>query len=656
MLTVLTVFLVALFLPGAVLALLAGLRLGTAVAVAPLLSYGVVTACTTVASVVRFDWSPLVFVLAVVLAGLLVVAARWAGGTSPREAVRGAVDAVRTARRGFPELVAVGGVLAGAVTAAGVVFAGFGSFGRAHQDWDYIFHANATRFIEETGNVDPGVVTSIVDWDAASAFYPNTYHSLAAVVRETTGASVFEVLNGHTMLIAALAALGLVGLLRRLQAPTLVVGLTPVLLAGFASFPYDALWRGPLLPYATGIALVPAFFLLLMEVLDRRSVALIGLTGLGAAALLGVQTATALSAGLIACAFVVQRWLAPGATRLRDVGVLLGVGLAAAILGAPAVVGAVRNAAGVEDVNWPAVQSPGQAVGDMLFLNHGAMGPQFWLAALVVVGLVSLRSARYMWWWLAGGGVFFALFVASASRDTPLVEALTRPWWNDRWRFAALVILAFAPLAAHGFNVLAEAVTQLWRTRLPRVGPATLRLPLVAAAGLVALLLLSGGLYVNHNEARMAPAYQREGTLSAAEQEAIHWLGEHSDGGYVMNDPNDGSPYMLAIEGLWPAFGHVIPPGSQMSPRQQVLLEHFNCLDSDPAVRKVIEQKDIRYVFVSRGYIRGDWTRIEGLRAISTSPSLEKVYDEGDVQIYAVDLVDQQQDPIPACTISDNAG
>ena len=131
----------------------------------------------------------------------------------------------------------------------------------------------------------------------------------------------------------------------------------------------------------------------------------------------------------------------------------------------------------------------------------------------------------------------------------------------------------------------------------------------------------------------------------------MQWLSERSDGGTVMNDANDGSPYMLALEGLQPVFGHAIAPGSRMGPRQQILLDHFNCLDSSQEVRDVIAEKEIRYVFLGQGFVRKDYRRIVGLHGLAESPSLSAVYSEGGVRIYALDLTEALQDPIPACTL-----
>src|SRR6185312_6052568 len=146
------------------------------------------------------------------------------------------------------------------------------------------------------GDIAPAALREINNWESSTFYYPNTFHALAALVRDLTGASVFEVLNTQMLIVCLVAGLGLAALLHRLGAPLAVVSVTPVLLAGFASFPYDILWRGPLLPYAAGVAVIPACLLLLDVLLARPTPVLVLLFGLGAAGLLGLHPSDALSA------------------------------------------------------------------------------------------------------------------------------------------------------------------------------------------------------------------------------------------------------------------------------------------------------------------------------------------------------------------------
>jgi len=618
---------------------------------APVLTFGLVATAATVASQISFPWNPGTFLAGTALACAAVVAVRAA--RRRRDPGRGAL----WARHGRPTRadVCIGaGIVVGWLVSGTVLLRAFGGgLGNLNQDWDYVFHANAVRLISDVDDVAPSALGAINDWEAESSFYPNAFHALGALVRDLTGASVFSVLNAQTLMIAGVAGLGLAILLRAVGAPTVVSAVTPVLLAGFTSFPYDMLWRGPVLPYATGIALIPSFFVVLREALvDRRPSS--GLAaGAAAAALLAVQTATALSAALVVIPFLVQRWLPRGRTVVRDMVPLVLVGAVAVVLGLSFVTGAVSVSSSGSRVDWPAVESVGQAVGDLFALNHGASAPQYWLAGLLAVGLLTLGQARYMWWWLAGGGIAVVLFVMASASDSPLVEDLTSPWWNDRWRFAALAVLAFAPLAASGLFVLGRAADAALTAALPRLGRAGARAGVLAAVALVAIVLLSNGLYTRANELRVAPAYQSEKQLEQHEIDAMRWLADQpdADGGRVMNDPNDGSPYMRALFGLQPVFGHIVWPGLAAGETQRLLLDHFNCLDRSPELREAVEDLDIRYVFVARGYVREELSRYVGLVGLDQVRSLERVYQRPGVKIYRVELTPEITDESPDCRV-----
>lgn len=646
-----------LFLPGLVLGLLAGLRAGPALVVAPLLTYGVTTLTATVASYVSLTWNPVTLVVAtlVVAAVVLGVRALTGRGRPWRERLRVRLPG----RPGWRDAVIGAGVLLGGGISAGVLLKGFGNFGAPNQDYDFSFHANAVRLISDTGKVAPRALRAILNWEQSSYYYPNTFHAVAALVRDLTGATVFEVLNGQAMIVCLVAGLGLAGLLRRLGAPLAVVATTPVLLAGFASFPYDVLWRGPLLPFAAGVAVVPALILLLDVLLVRRRIVLALLFGLAAAGLLGVHPSAALAGALFALVFVLFHWWRSPRSLVRDLPPLIGSGVVAVLAALPAVVGATAVGADGAKVDWPAIETAGQATGDLLLLDHAAPGPQYWLAGLVVVGLLAVHRARYLWAWLAGAGVMVVGFVMAASSDAPIVETLTRPWWNDRWRFAALAVLGLAPLAAHGLLTLAQfgqrVLRRLAGARAGRLRPAAVTGAL-AALLLVVVVVASGGLYAHSNALRMAGNYQRQTTLNTNEIASMRWLKAHSSGGTIMNDANDGSDYLSAVAGLHPLFGHVVEPGliPTMGRTQQLLLEHFNCLDSDAAVRAAVARLHIRYVFLGSGFVRSYMHRVPGLQGLAASPSLRLIHTAPGVRIYAVHLAPSPTAPIPACTLDGN--
>lgn len=81
-------------------------------------------------------------------------------------------------------------------------------------------------------------------------FYPNALHALTAVVGAISGASIPALLGAQSVLMAGVAGLGLAALVWRYTRRVAFAAVVPILLAMFAAFPTDVLWRGPLLPYA----------------------------------------------------------------------------------------------------------------------------------------------------------------------------------------------------------------------------------------------------------------------------------------------------------------------------------------------------------------------------------------------------------------------
>jgi hypothetical protein len=316
------------------------------------------------------------------------------------------------------------------------------------------------------------------------------------------------------------------------------------------------------------------------------------------------------------------------------------------------VLGALRANAGTTDVDWVAVMTPEEAVRTLLALDTSAPGPQPWLALCVGAGLLALRSARYLWWSVAGTGLALLLYVLTAASDAEFVETLTGPWWNDRWRFAALAVLGLAPLAAHGLwraaLLLGAVLRRLSGARARRLWP--LGRTAVFAGTLAAVLLLSNGLYWTDNATRIASAYQHDRYLDDGERTAMTWLAERIPPGQtVMNDSADGSAYLLAVAGVRPVFGHLVSSFGVLGPTQTVLRERFNCLDSDVAVREAIDRLDIGYVFLGSGFINSRSERAPGLRQLFQSPSLRPVYHRGGVRIYEVALQPLADRPLPGC-------
>lgn len=639
------VFVLVLFVPGSIVGLTAGLSRWTAVSAAPLVTYGLTAVTEQVCVAVGFSFGPIpllvvmVFSTAAVL-GLVLVTRSRSREHGGRVQISGGSGPPPTRSRQH-DVIIVGGIALGALLGAFTALTAMGALDTVNQDWDASFHANATRFILDTGNADPRALSAL--YPQEQLYYPNTWHALGAVAGQVSGASIPALLGTQTILIAGIAGLGLAALIRASAGRVAVAAVVPLLLASFSGFPIDVLWRGPLLPFAAGVALVPAFLLLFSDALAARRPTFVLVAAIAAAGLLGLHPATALTAAVFALALLISRWLRRPSPIRNDLVVAGSAALLTVLFGLTFLSGALRarGMAAQAQIDWPAVESPGQAIGELLFLNHAAQYPQYWLILLLVAGALGFSRLPNLRWFLAGTAVFGVLFVAAAAYDGPLTESITLPWWNDRWRFVAIVTLGLAVLTAHGLVTLADAAARMAR-KVPqvRVRPARLVFGAALLVFLAVVGLGSGGFYAPYNADRMSAAFRPSEYLSSAERTAMAYLAEIAQPGErVMNDPRDGSVWMYALTGVEPIFGHVVDPGAAttgLSADAQALLGSFNCLDTDETVQRLIDQYNIAYVFIGQGFLRPWFERAPGLRGLDAVDSLERVYAEDGVRIYEV--------------------
>ncbi|MGI5126746.1 DUF6541 family protein [Pseudonocardia sp. CA-107938] len=634
---VLLVYAALTLVPGLALAAAAGLRGWLLAALAPLLTYGLVGAAAPVLPMLGIRWSPTSFgvltALAAAVALLLRVVAR-----------RRRPAGERAELPAWTPLHHVGvaiGVLVASVVGIAVAWGATRGFTAVPQIWDAMFHANATRFIAETGRSDPSALATVSSRPEAGFYYPNAYHALAATVVLLTGADVPTVLDASTALAPGLLALGMAGMVRRLGGRPALAAAAAMLSAAFTAFPYDLLPWGTLLPFIVAVALLPAFLAAAATALDGTGapVAVPVLLGIGGIGLLALHPSGAVTAVLLAAALVLDRWVRrrPRMTDLRAAGVTV---LSAAVLGAPLLAASVAAAAGPA-YDWPANARPAQVLGELLFLSHAQEFPQWWLVALMLAGLVGVRRLRPVLWFLGVAAVFAALFVLTASYEGTIVAVLTRPWWNDRWRFAAIWTLGAIVLAAGGVVTLRDGLMAVLQRFTPREERARLAVSAVALTlVLAAVTFLTSGFYHVRNASRMAEGFTDGPSLSRDEEQAVKVLaGLAPPGSLVMNDPYDGSSMMWAVAGVHPVFATPVIKLLElpvMDPDRRLLFTSFNQLDTNPDVRRAVEKLDVQYVFVGTGLIPPADGPPDGMLNLDRVRSLERVYTSAEATIYRV--------------------
>jgi hypothetical protein len=631
-----------LVLPGLVVGLVGGLRGWLLAAASPLVSYGIVGLTGPLLPAIGLSWSVYgllgsTVVLALVVYALRLLLRRVAPGLTDRP---GEDPGPAWSRWHH---VAVG------TTALGVTGFGVWSMDRASrgmvaipQWWDAIFHQNAIRFIADTGDSAPSALRAIDRPGATQYFYPNTYHVMQATVMQADRWAVPQVINMANGLVIGVFAVGMMVLaMQFLRRPAFVVAIGLMSVA-FTSFPYDTLVWGPIFPFTAGVAMIPGALALLARLLTRPTPGLLPVTALAMVGLLAAHPSVAIAAAVGGVALFAQRWITlrriPGA----DLG-LLGLLAVFAVLAGVFQLGGVLVATGQDAFTWPIQGPPASTLGGFLLVSHVTQVPAWWLVGLWLVGLVAVRRLLPMAWWIVTGLVFTALFVMDASYKNGLIAALTRPWWNDSWRLEALATTLLITLAASGlvvvYDVALALLGRLSRQRLA-VGQALVRTGVFVLV-LAVVGVLTHWLYFGRNSARLSDTFPNGPSVSDVEKAAMDKLKQLAPAdSLVMNDPQDGSPLMWALDDVRPVYGHALIVGSDnaaaLGAQRALLLTSFNKIDTDPAVRSAVHDLNIDYVYVGDGFITPESKRLPGLTNLDHLRSLKLVFQNSQARIYQV--------------------
>ncbi|MCS7482223.1 DUF6541 family protein [Umezawaea endophytica] len=616
---------VLLWTPGSLLAAVLGLRGWLLAGTAPVVTMGLVGLGAPLAPAIGLGWSTWFFLgwtllVCLVAAGAVLLLRR-----------RGLVLVPPTtgwSRAGT--LTTVAAVVIAAGVAALTIRTGTSGLGSLPQGWDAPYHGNGIRFIAETGNSGNRAFGWIDVPDSPNgAFYPNAYHAFEALAYRLTGDTIPTVMNSGMLVTAALGVpLGTIAIVKALHGSAGLAAASALVSTSFASYPFD-LWQwGQLYPYAAGLSLVLPFLALLVRWLDSGFDRIGVLVALSTVALVATHSAMAFVGAILGLCYLVQRVVqAPSRFVRRDLPRLAVLAVGAVALSGVYLLGALTMAGRTAAYNWPAVTTSSKAFGDAVLLGHDAHWPQWLLAAITVVGGYLLVKVPAWRWLLVGYLIFLGLFVVAAALDTPWSTAITAPWWNDRWRLVAVLVLP-ATIAA-GW-ALQAAARRIVRGRAESLGA----LAVVGAVLAAGYLGLTGG-YAERNGQRMQWDFAGS-VVSDQERVGLQELGAIvRPGERVMNDGVDGTVWTYALSGVEPIIGHYPNPAT-LSPRRKLLLERFNQLDTDGAVGQVVRDLNIRYAVVTTGFMDG-FRRSPGLAGLSGSPALRVRYSNPDFTLYEVD-------------------
>ena len=619
------------FVPGGAITAAIGLRGLAAVALAAPAGMTVIGIAAFSAPLVGLTWRvlPVLLVAVVIVAVALAVRLVWwrsGVGHVPRAGV-GAV------------LALIGAIV---LVSAQVVVV-IGQPENISQTFDNVFHLNAVRYIEDTGNASPLWISTMTSGGAdVRTFYPSGWHALGALVAQLSGASIPVTSNALTILFSAVVwPLGIVMLAR-----TLVGGRTAVLVAAaaasaaFGAFPLLMIEYGVLFPFMAAVAMVPAALAALVSgylgsSVDGRARVAWTLVILGTLPGIlvthpGAFVALLLGGSIVLGVFVVRAFRArPG--RLRNAGIWIAIVVYLGIAGVLWYVLRPDAAARI----WPLTETAGQAIGEVLTISVWTGPVNVGMMILVSVGvwrMLRRRDTLSITLLL----IFFAfalLYVVVSGLQYPLLrDVLVGAWYNNAPRLAALVPIAWVPLAAAGTVEVWDRVKG-W----PRLSPRT---AVSVAAVLVFVLLVAlpqaGPMRNAVAKARALFAVTDSSPLLTSDELAlIHRLDAVvPEDAVIAGSPWTGTALAYALADRKVLMYHTL---TAVSEDGALINRDLDEAEPGDAVCDAVHRENVQYVLdFGTQEVNGGEHVYPGFDHLGTSHSVELIDREGAAKLYRV--------------------
>jgi len=629
-----------LVIPGALVARVGRLTWPTAVAVGPALTYGVVALAIVPFGALGVPWNgwTALFALAIVTAVafcLRIALAR----------VRDVDAEARAATRG-PALVVAAGVLLGALLIGLAALNGMPNWQSIPSNWDAVWHANTIRFIVDTGEASPTHMGELRNVETHEAlYYPSTFHALAAVFSQLTGAApttayTLSSVSAAIWLFPVSAATLTWQLLRSRidEWRTAGAAATAAALSGsFTAIPYIEFDTASMPNMAAYGVAIPTMVLIVSAVRhrDRIPVAVLALFGVFSVHITG---------GVVVVLFVAAWWLFealwhPVRGRVADFVNLLVIAVPTVALLLPQFLGVLQQAEIIVGHAFITHEGKKRGLIDAVVQHTRHLNdfPIQWV--LIILGAIGaiVLVVRRVWWPLA---VWLLLVVSIVHSSAPFggpIGALTGKFsdlfYSDPRRLSAVVtMLLMAAVGIAVFTLASAAVAggrRLVGKGSPRVWYAATATVLVVASVGIELAYLPRAKFLFGEkydrvivDSKDLQAWAYLATLPGARDSLI-------------GDANtDGTAWMYAAAGLHPLWTHYDYPVQQGPGYHRFIFwAYADDADTDPRVAEAVKALNIRYVVTSTPVVRG-FVMPDGLVSLDRSRSWEKIYDNGEARIY----------------------
>lgn len=515
--------------------------------------------------------------------------------------------------------------------------------------WDELWHANVIRFISDTGiagALDLGRLINVENH--ANFYYPDAWHALGALEIPLTGSGVLPVINIWTItglaMVVPLSAAALAWRVARGRfsptASALAAGSAGAVSGLLPSLPYVEVMTTAN-PNALSAGMAGIVAVLVMSVTGARRripLAVLALTGIA-----GVHPSGAvLTVLLLAVWWLFEALWQPRRGRLKDLGALAGVAVLTVLIMIPQIRSVLDEQTAIEAYDFSADSSRLTSLHDAFTLSNWVTDqfPTPWvLLGIAIAGCVVMLARASAWMTIMWA--LMLLVVCDAIRPfggitTDLLSTFSNAFYADPRRLQYAVALVVVSLAGTAIGLTVWGIYRAlrrWR-----------RVPRPAAVGALVVLLLavpvtsSASVSTYAEDLGDTAMADRAGRMiSPADRGAFQYLANLPSAREttIFVDPDQGTGWMYALEGLHPLFTHFAFP-EPMGERTWALWDRLNTAGANPRVDAALRELNIRYIVKSPPVYWPFQTVPRGLTDLDGAPGLERIYFNGETRIYEV--------------------
>lgn len=620
-------------IPGLLISFVLGFRGMIAVALAAPAGVTVIVLAALGAPFVGLTWGVIPVLVVTAIIALVAAVLRFFLWRSPSDRP----SSLRTSR---PALLALIGAVVVVVVQLLLVIGGPQNIS---QTFDNIFHLNAIRYALDTGSVSPLTIGSMTSAPTGGLpFYPSGWHAVATLVVQTTGVSIPIASNAVMIFFAVFAwPLSSLVLVRSLFGSATAVLVTAAAVSvALPAFPLLLIEYGVLFPYMMSLSMIGVPLALIVDAFRRDGwslrwpfiVAALGsLPGI-VIAHPGGFVALLVFATVVLGVFWVRFLFSEVARQRKLVSSLWALAYA---VGALAFWYVLRPPAAAR--TWEPNETVGQAIGEVLTVSVWAAPLNIVVAALVLVGAFIAVRRRSSTDWIALGLLAAAALLYIVVSGLPYMlprDILTGAWYNNAPRLAAILPIAWVPLAAIGGARLWEILT----AALARVPKPRARSAAAAAIALVVLIVVPqlGSMRQAVASARGAFAVTEASPLLTSDELALieRLDDEVPEDAVIMGSPWTGTALAYALADRAVVMPHTL---MDITKDMSTVLDGLDTARPGSPVCEAMERLGIDYVLdFGTQEINGGEHVYKGLDRLASSSAVSEVDAVGDAVLYEV--------------------